>query len=130
MSVTAQKMKFSITDFFSKCDQIRNLLKKSVVENFIFCAVRIAGFPGLHFRKFELNTKICSTISVFSLNKTQITDTIYEVVNSKNSRVSTDLLNPFAPNAFFPHTLIIMILMIITIMIMVIMLNITENNYL
>ena len=42
----AQKMKFSITDFFSKCDQIRSflriwshLLKKSVMENFIFCAV-------------------------------------------------------------------------------------------
>ena len=42
----AQKMKFSITDFFRKCDQIRSLLliwshllKKSVMENFIFCAV-------------------------------------------------------------------------------------------
>ena len=44
---TAQKMKFSIEDFFSKCDQIRrnlrvesHLLKKSLVENFIFCAVK------------------------------------------------------------------------------------------
>ena len=44
--LTAQKMKFSIKDFFSKCDQIRsllriwsNLLKKSLMENFIFCAV-------------------------------------------------------------------------------------------
>ena len=41
---TAQKMKFSITDFFSKCDQSflriwSHLLKKSVLENFIFCAV-------------------------------------------------------------------------------------------
>ena len=43
---TAQKMKFSIKDFFSKYDQIRrklriwsNLLKKSLMENFIFCAV-------------------------------------------------------------------------------------------
>ena len=43
---TAQKMKFSVTDFFSKCDQIRSflrtwshLLKKSVMENFIFCAL-------------------------------------------------------------------------------------------
>ena len=43
---TAQKMKFSIEDFFSKCDQIRSflriwshLLKKSLMENFIFCAV-------------------------------------------------------------------------------------------
>ena len=39
----AQKMEFSITDFFSKCDQIRrflqiwsHLLKKSVTENWIF----------------------------------------------------------------------------------------------
>ena len=43
---TAQKMKFSIKDFLSKCDQIRrklriwsHLLKKSLIENFIFCAV-------------------------------------------------------------------------------------------
>ena len=39
-------MKFSIKDFFSKCDQIRRklriwsqLLQKSLMENFIFCAV-------------------------------------------------------------------------------------------
>ena len=39
----AQKMKFSNEDFFSKCDQIRrklriwsHLLKKSLMENFIF----------------------------------------------------------------------------------------------
>ena len=45
-SPTAQKMKFSIKDFFSKCDQISkklriwsHLLKKSLMENFIFCAV-------------------------------------------------------------------------------------------
>ena len=43
---TAPKMKFSIKDFSSKCDQIRrflriwpHLLKKSLMENFIFCAV-------------------------------------------------------------------------------------------
>ena len=41
---TAQKTKLSIKDFFSKCDQIRrklriwsHLLKKSLMENFIFC---------------------------------------------------------------------------------------------
>ena len=45
---TAQKIKFSIKDFFSKCDQIRrklriwsHLLEKSLMENFIFCAVYI-----------------------------------------------------------------------------------------
>ena len=39
-------MKFSIKDFFSKCDQIHRklriwsyLLKKFLIENFIFCAV-------------------------------------------------------------------------------------------
>ena len=42
----AQKMKSSIKEFFRECDQIRsflriwpNLLKKSLGENFIFCAV-------------------------------------------------------------------------------------------
>ena len=45
---TAPKMKFFITDFFSKCDQIRRkpriwapLLKKFLMKNFIFCAVLI-----------------------------------------------------------------------------------------
>ena len=39
-------MKFSIKDFFGECDQIRSflriwshLLKKSLMENFIFCVV-------------------------------------------------------------------------------------------
>ena len=43
---TAQKMKLSNKDFFSRCDQIRrnlriwsHLLKKSLMESFIFCAV-------------------------------------------------------------------------------------------
>ena len=43
---TAQKMKFSIKDFLSKCHQRRSflqiwshLLKKYLMENFIFCAV-------------------------------------------------------------------------------------------
>ena len=42
---TAQKMKFSIKDFFNKCDQIpriwSHLVKKSLMENFIFCAVSV-----------------------------------------------------------------------------------------
>ena len=45
---TTQKMKFSIKDFFSKCDQIRrklriwsHLLKKSLMENFNFCAALV-----------------------------------------------------------------------------------------
>ena len=46
LKYTIQKMKFPIKDFFSKCDQIRSflriwshLLKKSLMENFIFCPV-------------------------------------------------------------------------------------------
>ena len=34
-------MKFSIKDFFNKCDQIRRKLKKSLMKNFVFCAVTI-----------------------------------------------------------------------------------------
>ena len=43
-------MKFSIKDFFGKRDQIRiflriwsHLMKKSLMENFILCAVRRSG---------------------------------------------------------------------------------------
>ena len=43
-----KKMKFSVKDLFSKCDQIRrklriwsHLLKKFLKENFIFCAVLV-----------------------------------------------------------------------------------------
>ena len=46
--ITAKNMKFSIKDFLSNCDQIRSflpiwphLLKKSFMENFVFCAVHI-----------------------------------------------------------------------------------------
>ena len=50
-SFTAQKMKFSIKDFFSKCDQIHSflrfwshLLKKSLIQNLAFCAVMLLGY--------------------------------------------------------------------------------------
>ena len=43
-NIAVQKIKFSIKDFFSKCDQMcrklqiwSHLLKKSLMENFIFC---------------------------------------------------------------------------------------------
>ena len=48
------KMKFSITDFLSKCDQIRSFLwiwshlpMKSLIENFIFCAVLLTTVRGV-----------------------------------------------------------------------------------
>ena len=49
-------MKFSIKDFFSKCDQTRrklwiwsHLLKNALMKNFIFCAV-LLSVEGLRFR--------------------------------------------------------------------------------
>ena len=51
-TTNTQRIKFSIKYFFNKCDQIRSflqiwshLLKKSLMENFIFCAV----YPGQSF---------------------------------------------------------------------------------
>ena len=46
--ITAQKVKLSVKDFFSECDYIRSflqiwshLLKKSLIENFIFVQLRL-----------------------------------------------------------------------------------------
>ena len=54
-AITAQKMKFSIKGFFSKYDQIRrklqiwsHLMKKSLMENFVFCAVNAEMKPCLN----------------------------------------------------------------------------------
>ena len=66
---TAQKMKFFIKDFLSKCDQIRrnlriwsHLLKKSLMENFIFCAVWITR-----------NTRRVFNVLIWSDRKIQLT---------------------------------------------------------
>ena len=71
---TAQKMIFSTKGFFSKCDQIRSflrisshLLKQSLMENFIFCAVYPFGksksktmVESLRFYKIFLRMWLCS----------------------------------------------------------------------
>ena len=41
---TAQKMKFSIKDFFSECDQIRSFLRGSVGTNAPLCCAKIGLF--------------------------------------------------------------------------------------
>ena len=70
-SCTEQKMKFCIEDLFSKCDQIlsflrdwSHLLKKSLMENFIFCAVLFVSgnssfyeFPFVY--RFYITVKWC-----------------------------------------------------------------------
>ena len=82
-------MKFSIKVFFSKCDKIRrklriwsHLLKKSLMENFIFCAVSdtrvvtrtilIKWFPfnnlfKIKLRKISQKTKKTSTYKNFCM---------------------------------------------------------------
>ena len=59
LPLTAQKMKFSIKDFFSKCDQIHrklrirsHLLKKFLIENFIFF-VQWVFLPRRKIKNFE-----------------------------------------------------------------------------
>ena len=79
-SYTAQKMKFSIKDFFSKCDQIRrklriwsHLLKKSLTKNFIFCAVLGKFFGKFCARTKWMIPKFRSYPNFFSRKKTFIT---------------------------------------------------------
>ena len=60
-TITAQKMKFSIKDFFSKCDQIcsflgiwPHLLKKSLMKNIIFVQCIMAPMCHKFLPHFEL----------------------------------------------------------------------------
>ena len=82
---TAQSMKLSMKGFFSKCDQIRNflriwslLLKKSLMENFIFClvlALRLKTFlyflkkAFLYLRKIKASIPKCKNFLIFSQKK-------------------------------------------------------------
>ena len=53
-------MKFFNKDFFSKCDQIWSYsLKKSLMENFIFCAVNIVGNLEVIYSLFSHNASFC-----------------------------------------------------------------------
>ena len=72
-NVTAQKLKFSIDDFLSKCDQLwrklriwSHLLKKFSIENFIFCAVCVK-LPDIIFEAFQndLNNSIVFILFLF-----------------------------------------------------------------
>ena len=68
LKLIAQTVKFFIKDFFSKCTQIRSflriwshLLKKSLMGNFIFCAVN-----GMNFKGNEKFHKMCLKDYVFA----------------------------------------------------------------
>ena len=74
-----KKMKFSIKDFFSKCDQIHR--KKSLIDNFIFCGVHTqrhtvhtGGNKLTHPYKYTLTPPvICS----HSMNNSPISKTYF-----------------------------------------------------
>ena len=65
---TAQKIKFPIKDFFSKCDQISrelriwsHLLKRILLENFIFEQVLVSSLTDLNIKsasEFDLRDQI------------------------------------------------------------------------
>ena len=64
ITTTAQKMKFSIKDIFTKCGQIRrklriwsHLLKKYLMEYFIFCAVK---YHAIHQGRDSIKTNTTS----------------------------------------------------------------------
>ena len=75
LKTTAHKKMSSITDFFNKCDQIRSflriwshLLKKSLMENFIFCAVDVfSGYRNGTLAWNELN-KVPTNNYLFKFN--------------------------------------------------------------
>ena len=88
--VTAQKMRFSIPDFFSKCDQTcsflwiwAHLLKKSLMENFSFCAVCIGFLYAWYLEKATLQQYHCylhvSYLYIADPFLSFITDPIYSV---------------------------------------------------
>ena len=91
-------MKFSIKGFFSKCGQIRtklriqsHLLKKSLIENFIFCAVRGRKGGGCTF-------KLSSAQELFVIrvrdndkgylikDRSLFVDVIFIIINFKTSK--------------------------------------------
>ena len=93
---TEQTLKFSIKDFFSKCNQIHSfqriwsyLVKKSLMENFIFCAV-----VGLFLKIFlKLHEKCPNTEffwSVFSRIWTEYGHLLCKSLYSPYMRENTD----------------------------------------
>ena len=56
---TAQKMKFSFRDFFRNLRIWSHLLKKALMENFIFCAVKQPLFSLIHISSNVATARCC-----------------------------------------------------------------------
>ena len=95
--VTSQKMKFSIKDFFIKFDQIcRNLricshlLNKSLMENFIFCAVGGASYSVRFIRLWLIRQNFSNSFIAFNFNYN------FNVYKSHDPKHSPRILAKFA----------------------------------
>ena len=102
---TAQKMKLSTKDCFSKCDQIRrklktwsHSLKKSLVENFSFVQSDLKNLKRNHKYHFIFTSVLASQTGRFitsEINLTNITfftkqncNTLeYKIINGKKSMI-------------------------------------------
>ena len=93
-------MKFSVKGFFSKFDQIRiflrvwsHLLKKSLMENFIFCAVLILME---NFNMTTSNSISSQFLDTFVLSPVNVNSTCFK--NSKNPSCIDLLPTNFKPS--------------------------------
>ena len=109
---TTQKIKFSIKDFFSKCDQIRrklriwsHLLKKSLIEDSIFvqCHSPLQQCCSEHLRLFSF-VILKHPINSFwynSRNKDDIHIILETLTKDVNTRFTSLGLSIFIVNYFY-----------------------------
>ena len=88
---TAQKMKFSIKDFFSKCDQSSflwiwsHLMKKSLMENFIFlCSGSWLSRVNDLMPVIEIGVKVLDKLSFWTTLQSQGNSFIDFLMNSNS----------------------------------------------
>ena len=99
-----QKMKFSIKDFFSKCDHIHSflhLLKKSLMESFTVCVVVPFLYTILKFQRlftYKLTKQLLNNYLIFTYFLTKSFLKNFAEKNVKYSQVdnsSWNIYNPF-----------------------------------
>ena len=93
--ITAQKMKFSVKDFFSKCDHIcsflriwSHLLNKSLIENFILWAVNCLQILYNNSQKSQENIYVGPFLN--KVQKQLFTDVLKKQLFLKISQISQE----------------------------------------
>ena len=105
---TTPKMTFSIKDFFSKYDQIHrflriwsHLLKKSLMENSFFCAVR----GRWTWNELRIEALVCATMEILSRSWFKINESwhiaLFVVSRSMKKLSSIDYVNIYFFSTFF-----------------------------